>query len=58
MDNQKIAAAVERLKEDPKLRRDVGIMAALAAAACGIGVALGVDFSGLAEFIKAIVSAP
>lgn len=39
----RLLSAAKRLKEDPKLRRDAGIMGAIIAVGCAIGAALGVD---------------
>lgn len=52
---QRLLSAAKRLKEDPKLRRDVGIMGAIAAVGCAIGAALGVDIVSVLDFIKGII---
>lgn len=39
----RLIAAAKRLKEEPKLRRDAGIMGAIIAVGCAIGVQLDVD---------------
>lgn len=56
MDSQKLREIIDRLKENPKLCRDAGIMAVLGAVAIGIGMAFGVDFGAVWELLGGIVS--
>lgn len=55
MDSQKLRQIIERVKENPKLRRDAGIVALLGAVAFGIGVAFGVDFGAVFELAKTVI---
>lgn len=48
----RLLSVAKRLKEEPKLRRDVGIMGAIVAVGCAIGVQLGVDLGSVWELLQ------
>lgn len=51
----RLISAFMRLKDEPKLRRDVGIMGVIFAVGCAIGGALGVDIVSVIDFVKGII---